>query len=77
MHFKEIFNFLRLLNPMHFATSTSAQSDIRLVHNSAYNKRNYSKENITKGSSLPKRQNTTGTIREIIEKSKYQPLLGF
>ena len=63
------------LNPMHFATSTSAQSDTGLVQKSAYNKRNYKKENLTKGSSLPIRQNTTGTIGEIIEQSKYQALL--
>lgn len=65
------------LNPMHFTTSTSAQSDTRLVHKSAYNKRNYRKENLTKGSSLPKRQNTAETIDEIIEHSKYQSLFRF
>lgn len=65
------------LNPMHFTTSTSAQSDTRLVHKSAYNKRNFTKEIKTKGGSLPKRQNIPGTIGEIIEKSKYQSLLRF
>lgn len=65
------------LNPMHFATSTSAQSDIRLVHNSAYNKRNYTKGNITKGNRLPKRQNIPGTIEEVIKQSKYQSLFRF
>ncbi|MBK9722012.1 MAG: replication protein [Saprospiraceae bacterium] len=63
--------------PAHFMTSTSAQSDIRPVHKSAYNKTNYTKLNITKGNRLPKRQNTIGSINEIIEKSKYQSLLRF
>ena len=63
------------LNPMHFTTTTNAQRDTGLVQKSAYNKRNYKKENLTKGSSLPIRQNTTGTIGEIIEQSKYQALL--
>ncbi|MBK8298751.1 MAG: hypothetical protein IPK91_16035 [Saprospiraceae bacterium] len=63
------------LNPVHFSTSTSAQSDTGPVHKSAYNKRN--KENITKGNDLPIRQNNTGTVDEIIEKSKYQSLLRF
>ncbi|MBK7694788.1 MAG: replication protein [Saprospiraceae bacterium] len=63
------------LNPMHFTTTTNAQRDTGLVQKSAYNKRNYKKENLTKGSSLPIRQNTTGTIGEIIEQSKYQALV--
>ena len=63
--------------PAHFTTLTSAQSDIRPVHKSAYNKTNYTKLNITKGNSLPKRQNTIGSINEIIEQSKYQSLLRF
>ena len=65
------------LNPMHFTTTTNAQRDTGLVQKSAYNKRNYKKENLTKGSSLPIRQNTTGTIGEIIEQSKYQALIRF
>ncbi|MBK7694781.1 MAG: replication protein [Saprospiraceae bacterium] len=65
------------LNPVHFATSTSAQSNTRLVHKSVYNKRIYSKENITKGSILSIRQNTIGSINEIIEQSKYSSLLRF
>lgn len=44
------------LDPVHFSTSTSAQSDIGPVHKSAYNKRK--KENITEGGSLPIRHNT-------------------
>ncbi|MBK7302926.1 MAG: replication protein [Saprospiraceae bacterium] len=63
------------LNPMHFTTTTNAQRDTGLVQKSAYNKRNYKKENLTKGRDLPIRQNTTGTIGEIIEQSKYQALL--
>ncbi len=63
------------LNPVHFSTSTSAQSDIRPVHKSAYNKRK--KENITKGNSLSKQQNTIGSINELIEQSKYQSLFRF
>lgn len=63
------------LHPVHLTTSTSAQSDIRPVHKSAYNKTK--KLNITKGSSLPKRQITVGSIDEIIEQSKYQSLLRF
>lgn len=63
------------LNPVHFSTSTSAQSDIRPVHKSAYNKRK--KENITKGANLPIRQNNMGAVDEIIEKSKYQSLFRF
>lgn len=65
------------LNPVHFASSNSAQSDTGQVHKSAYNKRNYSKENITKGRSLPNQQSTSGTIGEVIKQSKYQSLLGF
>lgn len=63
------------LNPVHFSTSTSAQSDVRPVHKSVYNKRKI--ENITKGSRLPNRQNSTGSIESIIERSKYQSLLRF
>ncbi|MBK7359010.1 MAG: hypothetical protein IPI45_07120 [Saprospiraceae bacterium] len=65
------------LNPKHFTTSPNAQNDTGLVHKSAYNKRKYSKENMTKGSSLPIRQNTTGTIDEVIKQSKYQSLFRF
>lgn len=63
------------LNPVHFSTSTSAQSDIGPMHKSAYNKRK--KETITKGSGLPIWQNNAGTIDEIIKLSKYQSLLRF
>lgn len=45
--------------------------------NCTHNKRNYIKENKTKGSRLPIRQNTSGTMNEIIEQSKYQSLLRF
>lgn len=62
-------------NTVHFSTSTSAQSNTGPVHKSAYNKTK--KLNITKGKNLPERQNTTGTIEEIIEQSKYQSLLRF
>jgi DNA-binding transcriptional ArsR family regulator len=58
------------LNPVHFRTSPNAQTDTRPVHKSAYNKRNYSKENITKGRDLPIRQNVAMHIGDII-RSKY------
>lgn len=65
------------LNPMHFLTSTNAQSDTRPVHKVIYNKRNYTKENYTK-----ERQtlfsNTNGiTIGEVIQKSNYSKRFGY
>lgn len=63
------------LKDMHFGTSTYAIRVPEHMQKDAYNKRNYTKENITKGSHLPIRQNTSGTIGEIIEQSKHQSLL--
>jgi phage replication O-like protein O len=63
--------------PGHFETESRVNSAPTPGYNCTHNKRNYTKENITKGSRLPIRQNTTGTIEEIIEQSKYQPLLRF
>ncbi|MBK7800082.1 MAG: replication protein [Saprospiraceae bacterium] len=65
------------LNPMHFATSTSAQSDTKLVYKGGYKNRKHSKEKLTKGNDLPIRPNTAGTIEELIDHSKYNALLRF
>jgi DNA replication protein DnaD len=63
--------------PGHIKTETSVHSASTPGYNCTHNKRNYTKKNKTKGNSLPIRQNTTGSINEIIEQSKYQSLLKF
>ncbi len=51
---------------MHFATPTSAQSDIELVHKSAYNKTKYSKINKTKLKDNPSCINSLKSVGEIL-----------
>lgn len=59
------------LNPMHFTTSTSAQSDTREVHKSAYNKRNNSKEIIIKETNINFKNSRAITVGEVINNSSY------
>lgn len=61
----------------HIKTEANVHSASSPGYNCTHNKRNYSKENKTKRGDMPIRQNTTGTIGEIIEQSKYQSLLRF
>lgn len=61
----------------HILSTTSVHSSPAPGYNSTHNKRNYTKENKSKGSVLPIRQNSTGSIEKIIELSKYQSLLRF
>jgi len=59
------------LNPVHFETKTNAQSDIKLVQKSAYNKRNNSKEIITKETNLHFKNSRAITVGEVINNSSY------
>lgn len=59
------------INPVHFATSTNAQSDIRPVHKSAYNKRKRSKENKTKENESATTNDNGITIGEVIHRFNY------
>lgn len=59
------------LQPVHFTTSTSAQSVPRPVHKGYHNKRNDTKENITKERRLPFKTNNGISIGEAIQKFGY------